>query len=97
MKVQVALSADQQEWFTDAADEIDAEIRSYSGRHMNGETCLGIVVGSVTELAVLVLLVNEADPYLAEGLAHNACSDSMGIDCIVYWPYIAAISPSGDE
>jgi hypothetical protein len=94
--IQTTLTPEQQDWFAAAADEIDASFRSYSGRYMNGKTCLSIVVGCVTDLAMFVLVLSECDPHLAEHLARNAAVGSMGYDHVIYWPAIAPIPTTND-
>jgi hypothetical protein len=91
------LTEDEQEAIKYGANEIGATIRSYSGRYMYGESCLGIVVSNVTDLATFVLMVNEDDPDLADHLARNACMDSMGYDYILYWQRIAWTEAADDD
>jgi hypothetical protein len=93
---QTTLTPEQQDWFAAAADEIDASFRSYSGRYMHGKTCLGMVVDNVTDLAMFVLVLSECDPILAEDMARNAASETLGYDHIIFWSYIAPIPTSGD-
>ena len=66
----------------DVADAIGGEVYpDYSGRGMFGSTCYGIVfAGNTTRV------IEEAS---ARGL-RGAKTDSMGKDCIVYWPHVKA-------
>jgi hypothetical protein len=78
------------------------EIRSYSGRCMYGDYCLGIVL-ETGELFSFAITLQKLDPTLAELLADSRARwDSMGRDKeIVYWESIKVtgtdLADSDDE
>jgi hypothetical protein len=65
------------------------DVRSYSGRSMYGEGCLGIVL-DFSELMRFAIDMHEACPATAELLADSQIrTDSMGRSSdIIYWPHI---------
>lgn len=85
----------------DLHDEEDFQVRvNYSGRGMFGEECLGIV-GSDTTTVIYKIMEVIMDEYgdekdtqlelfheLAEMLSDGSEQDSMGLQCIVYFPYV---------
>jgi hypothetical protein len=73
-----------------------AEARSYSGRAMYGEECLGIVFDDLADAIRFAFAVGAADPDLADTLIQPRF-DSMGRGIIVYWPSVAAWDGIGDE
>lgn len=63
--------------------------REYSGRAMCGTTCFGIVAPGDYALILGVALqrvLGEENPETAERLSHAACTDSMGLSTIFYFP-----------
>lgn len=89
------------ELIVDLHDEEDFQVRvNYSGRGMFGEECLGIV-GSDTTTVIYKIMEAIMDEYgdekdtqlelfheLAEMLSDGSGQDSMGQQCIVYFPYV---------
>jgi len=69
----------------DAAAAAELRVRSYSGRGMYGETCLGIVTDNVAK-TLLTLASCLPDGMLADLAEETVCTDSMGRNAIVYWP-----------
>ena len=89
------------ELIVDLHDGEDFLVRvNYSGRGMFGEECLGIV-GSDTTTVIYKIMDAIMDEYcdekdtqlalfheLAEMLSDGSEQDSMGQQCIVYFPYV---------
>ncbi len=66
---------------------MEMEVRSYSGRGMYGDTCVGVVLGDYANawtLALAIADVNNGDADLF-GLPEPR-TDSMGLGTILYWP-----------
>lgn len=89
------------ELIVDLHDGEDFEVRvNYSGRGMLGEECLGIVGSDTTTViykimgAIMNEYCDEKDTQLelfhelAEMLSDGSEQDSMGQQCIVYFPYV---------
>lgn len=75
-------------------NDIDYEIRSYSGRGMYGSHCLAVECDNPSGLIaeVFLHLAENRVPYdklvqVAEALKDSR-TDSMGTSSIVYWPNI---------
>lgn len=74
--------------------DADSLRQDYSGRGMYGKTCPSITVDSVNDLFQFMvaagLLAEEEhvgyDVFNAMWLAAHACTDSMGLGTVVYWP-----------
>jgi len=65
----------------EVAEEYDGKVRTnYSGRGMCGRTCYGIVT-------------NDPNSVISAVGIRGACTDSMGLDTIVYWPSVKAVKP----
>jgi hypothetical protein len=70
------------------------DIRSYSGRGMNGRECLGVVVPDINSFLKVVLVATldeDFDKSLGQDIIDaidNMKEDSMGRDTIVYFPDI---------
>jgi hypothetical protein len=62
------------------------DIRSYSGRGMYGEECLGIVFNDSRDAYGFFVELAAEDYDTAELLARKAREDSMGTSVIVYFP-----------
>ena len=87
-------------------DDDNFRVRSYSGRNMYGDDCVGVTCNSEMQVAaeVIALLVNDLSDDESEradevvfinwvlNVLHNwKHTDSMGLDhIIVYWPRIPA-------
>lgn len=69
---------EQFEALQDIAQQNDGRLRSYSGRGMYGERCLGITTKQPNSV------IEDAG---AAGIK-GARQDSMGLSTIVYWPNI---------
>lgn len=89
------------ELIVDLHDEEDFQVRvDYSGRGMFGGECLGIVGPDTTTViyeimdAIMSEYCDEKDTQLelfhelAEMLSYGSEQDSMGQQCIVYFPYV---------
>jgi hypothetical protein len=64
-------------------------IRSYSGRGMSGELCLGVEIprGSLFELGYeMARAVYSGNVWADTSIVPAPHTDSMGYDMIVYWP-----------
>jgi hypothetical protein len=78
------------------------EVRSYSGRGMNGKTCLAVVVdredNAAAMFAELLALTSSHDGSSTDTLAvmeviqealRDHRTESMGRDTVVYWPNVS--------
>lgn len=97
---QSALSDIQMDALAALAEQYDGKVRSYSGRGMYGQTCLGVsidghLIGFAMRLGAQLALT--ADALTAETLAGQVGVDSMGRGSIVYFPRIAAPADIDDE
>jgi hypothetical protein len=61
------------------------DIRSYSGRGMYGDECLGIVFRDLSDAFGFFVELAAEDYDTAELLARKARQDSMGLDTIMYF------------
>jgi hypothetical protein len=94
------LSAAQMDTLVDLAEQFDGEVRAYSGRGMYGEQCLGVtidgdLIGFAMNLAAC--LAEEGHFDVAESLAAQACTDSLGRGSILYFPRTAAPGEAAEE
>ncbi len=83
-----------------AFENADYYPRSYSGRAMYGDQCLGVVCKNVHDVIPKVIneLTNELsdENYMIDKsdieeiceLLEGAKTDSMGLDSVIYWPGI---------
>lgn len=77
------MSIDSQE-FIDALEDAGQEPRSYSGRGMYGDSCVGVTLDSDSELWELAQALAHADMDVP-----GPRTDSMGRSSIIaYWPSI---------
>lgn len=73
------------------------EPRSYSGRGMFGDKCLGVNCDNPLEMFAEILESDDLDP-LSDALdtvthaMRKATTDSMGRGQIIYWPTIPYVS-----
>ncbi len=87
----------------DAIESAGFEVRSYSGRGMNGRYCLGVVLDrnvSSFELAAKIAgeLLDADDADAIADLANlRVCQDSMGLGVVVYFPAIPYEDEDEDE
>lgn len=84
----------------EALEAMDLVPRPYSGRGMHGDLCVSVNVGRerppygfalalALEMMSLVDGAEEAAD-VVEALAHTpSCTDDMGLDYVVYWPFVA--------
>jgi hypothetical protein len=87
----------------EAADAAGLQVRSYSGRGMFGRQCVAVEAGSAPEacfklaaaIADAAADANEA-AQLIEDLA-DACSDSMGVGVVIYWPFVEVPAALADR
>lgn len=94
------LTSEQLDTLTDLAEQHDGEVRSYSGRGMYGEQCLGITIdGDLIGFAMWLAacLTEEGHFDLAESLAAQACTDSLGRGSILYFPRTASPDEIAEE
>lgn len=72
----------------DAAWRVNGNVRSYSGRAMYGDRCLGVEFpgNGYGGFGEFILTLAENEERLAETLAHSPKADNMGMDTILYWP-----------
>lgn len=65
----------------------------YSGRGMYGQTCFGIVVANMSEFLRFMLEIERADCGFdyTDYLADCVDQDSMGYDCILYFPGVKLV------
>ena len=68
--------------------------RDYSGRGMMGAKCIGFVCEDPADVRIaLAAIAHGDDPDLADAaqvLEDRPSEDAMGMDAIVYWPWVAA-------
>jgi len=82
--------------FLDAIENTDGALYDeYSGRHMYGATCPGIV-GKISDLAILFIELATRtewsdDMDIAYAMAQRTRSDDMGNSYIYYWPDLVLI------
>lgn len=91
------LTTNQIDTITEAAYDADVELRSYSGRAMFGSQCIGVSSDSESGAALFLVAVAKEDADLAESLARNLRSDSLGRGIITYFPSFASVVDEDDE
>lgn len=91
------LTTNQIDTITDAAYEADVELRSYSGRAMFGSQCVGVSADSESGAALFLVLVSKSDSDLAESLAKNLRTDSLGSGIIAYFPSFASVTDEDED
>lgn len=68
------------------------EVRSYSGRWMNGKECLGVICNHLGQLfSEVISETMHLDKFQVSDLAvdvQDFKTDSMGKDMIVYFPHV---------
>jgi hypothetical protein len=84
----------------DNSGDCDVKVRSYSGRGMYGEQCVGVDTdgGDFGYGIVAAAMIEAADDDEREALAlafSKTRTDGMGRGIIVYWPDVAW--PEGEE
>lgn len=88
-----------------ACEDAGLDYRSYSGRGMYGDRCLGVTGKDVPSIFA-DLLEAFSNMYTDEGdvdmssvaeLFRRTKWDSMGLDVIVYWPRIKWVDEEEDE
>lgn len=82
---------------TDAAWDADLKVRSYSGRAMFGEHCLGLQFYEIRNLAKFFISLAADDASLAGDLALRLRTDSLGLGEIAYFPGIESDEDDEDE
>ena len=94
------IEINREKLITEAEDrELEVQL-DYSGRRMNGKTCVG-VVGSVRDLlAFLLEVVPAIDSYAADATYREEWlevhTDNMASDMIYYWPGVRAVKNEED-
>lgn len=82
----------------DAGLDPQALYDDYSGRGMYGKECFGIVVESTAEaVKFLIALARNLEAELADELADNWTTDSMGYGTIVYFPRFTVSEEDVDD
>jgi len=75
--------------------DIGLEVRSYSGRGMYGDQCVGVTGSNTHQILAKIMIglcelgddgLNAAEHFTHDGAVR---SDSMGLDGIVYFPRLA--------
>jgi len=92
---QITLTEEQTEAIEAWCDDNDVTLRlGYSGRGMNGESCIGIVTdedpvqASVNLSTYLAKAFPDDEAFLAE--MRRMGRDNMGQSTIIYWPRVKA-------
>ena len=68
---------------------VEMEVRSYSGRGMYGERCIGVVLGGYTSAWTLALAIADRNNGNMDLFGLDAPrEDSMGLGRIYYWPHL---------
>lgn len=91
------MTQEQVKQFIDAANDAGYSLRSYSGRGMYGDSCLGIVTENVVATVANVLFRIEPDnqcDFL--NVFESARTDSMGMSDIIYFPTLK-VTPEIEE
>lgn len=70
----------------EAIEEAGHEAYSYSGRGMYGRRCVAFTAEDVSEACLILgsILGDSASEFGCGGI----CTDSMGMDYVIYFPYI---------
>lgn len=70
------------------------DVRSYSGRGMNGRKCLAVTTtDGQSVLHLLSQIVSGCeDVEEAEELLRSARTDAMGTETVVYWPRVRQVN-----
>jgi hypothetical protein len=106
--MQYQLNTSQTDVLRDALDDVTGgevwpEVIEYSGRGMNGQTCLGIVASDVDRLMVLVedaierivSLLDGIEQWDAEELVEvlrtGGQIDTVGLNEVIYWPGVVSV------
>ena len=80
----------QAEVIESIAWDFEIEPTSYSGRGMFGKRCLGLPAGDMRQVARFLVALGQEDFDLAEALAGNLTTDSLGYGTIAYFPRVDA-------
>lgn len=81
----------------EAVDCYDLTIRTdYSGRGMNGGTCLGIIYDDLGDLLSAIVEIARQDDTLADRMARTICTDGMGYSVIAYFPSLTIANDEED-
>jgi hypothetical protein len=90
-------------------DYTEVDVRSYSGRGMVGDRCLGIVAepGAFAEFVAGLAEIVASDGYGFGDVADGMCAlrerigrvrmDSMGLSTVWYWPDIEVSDAEGSK
>lgn len=80
------------------ADDSDYETRSYSGRDMYGEHCIGIVMDDDSSIAFLAYNIGRADEdEVAASYMERVATDNIGLNTIVYFPSVKVADEEESE
>lgn len=91
------LAETQLETIESLAWDFDIEPTSYSGRAMFGASCLGLPVDSLRQAVQFLVALGQEDADLAETLAKDLTTDSLGLGSIVYFPRVEWKDEDEDE
>lgn len=91
------LTDTQLEMIESLAWDFDIEPTSYSGRAMFGASCLGLPVDDLKQAVQFLVALGQDDFDLAEALAKNLTTDSLGFGSIVYFPRVEWKDEDEDE
>jgi hypothetical protein len=83
-------------------EDNDFNARSYSGRGMNGKTCLAVSLGSdfAGDLLLIGSLIadhNTDNPTEVIDIPTETRTDSMGRGIVVYWPEIQFLADDEED
>lgn len=80
------------------AEDCGYETRSYSGRGMYGEHCIGIAMDSDSSISSLAYNIGRADEdEVAASYMDRMATDSLGLNIIVYFPSVKVIDEEESE
>lgn len=80
-----------------AAGNAGVEATSYSGRAMFGQYCLGLSADNLSQVARFFVGLAQEDADLADALARNMRTDSLGLGMIAYFPSFDSAGFWADE
>jgi hypothetical protein len=84
------LEIEEFEALTNAIQAFDSEVTDYSGRGMYDRRCVGFSVDSEKQAIRVLIFLAASNQDLAEDLADDYCTESLGKGIIVYFPSFSA-------
>lgn len=95
MSFEETLSQNELELLREAANNHNMQLREdYSGRSMYGALCVGFVYDDLGDFLSALVDIAIDDYDFASTLASRACTDSMGLSTIVYFPRLTVSQES---